>query len=371
MENQQKTCDQSTPMSAVSLYYQMQRNPQRQDEFSIVAACFVRKGVMPPGYTGADLARLGTPAVLAAPTALSDLAVDTLTWDDPRPANLTLTMGAAHPLLALVLAGLGVGSLSHGSVQGRHRSGSRCRCTTWRLLTLATWPRQRWTRSASARPMPTGRPSIAMALRGLDRVARGRRHWDRGCHCGPEALAAQSGWRPGVGRHHRPRRGRVDPLGSRDCADVRRLRRHPPRAGPPTGIAVATVGGGSSDCLACRSGRGSAGLHGGWTRFGPRHGWRRCRRSRLAGRTPEQHQQGTTTTVNGSIRLATALSVLPVPPSALGSVSAQGTSCVTTPDGPRSVTVVGSRLGTAFVQPGPGSAIRTIILDPARARPCT
>jgi hypothetical protein len=57
MENQQKTCDQSTPMSAVSLYYQMQRNPQRQDEFSIVAACFVRKGVMPPGYTGADFAR--------------------------------------------------------------------------------------------------------------------------------------------------------------------------------------------------------------------------------------------------------------------------------------------------------------------------
>ena len=57
MENQQKTCDQSTPKSAVSLYYQMQRNPQRQDEFSIVAACFVRKGVMPPGYTGADFAR--------------------------------------------------------------------------------------------------------------------------------------------------------------------------------------------------------------------------------------------------------------------------------------------------------------------------
>lgn len=50
-------CTKSTPMLALSLYYQMRRNPQKQDEFTIIAACLVRKGVMPAGYTATDFAR--------------------------------------------------------------------------------------------------------------------------------------------------------------------------------------------------------------------------------------------------------------------------------------------------------------------------
>jgi len=57
MQTQQKTCWRSTATNAISLYYQMQRNPQKQDEFTIVAACLVRKGVMPEGYTAAEFAR--------------------------------------------------------------------------------------------------------------------------------------------------------------------------------------------------------------------------------------------------------------------------------------------------------------------------
>jgi hypothetical protein len=57
MQDQQKVCARTTAMNAAALYYQIQRNPQKQDEFAIVAACLVRKGVMPAGYTGADFAR--------------------------------------------------------------------------------------------------------------------------------------------------------------------------------------------------------------------------------------------------------------------------------------------------------------------------
>lgn len=56
-QKQMAQCFAASPMNAVSLYYQIRRNPQKQDEFAIIAACFVRKGVMPPGYTGADFAR--------------------------------------------------------------------------------------------------------------------------------------------------------------------------------------------------------------------------------------------------------------------------------------------------------------------------
>ena len=57
MGKRQAECSKSTPVTALSLYYQMRRNPQKQDEFTIIAACLVRKGVMPAGYSASDFAR--------------------------------------------------------------------------------------------------------------------------------------------------------------------------------------------------------------------------------------------------------------------------------------------------------------------------
>ena len=85
---------------------------------------------------GLLLARLGTPDVLAAPTALSDLAVDTLMWDDPRPANLTLTMGAPQQVLAPRAGLLTASTCAPG---GALRSGTVSFAVDGRpLLTLAT-----------------------------------------------------------------------------------------------------------------------------------------------------------------------------------------------------------------------------------------
>ena len=85
---------------------------------------------------------------------------------------------------------------------------------------------------------------------------------------------------------------------------------------------------------------------------------------------PESIQAGQTPTVTGMLKLATALDVLPIPPAALGPVSAAGKSCVTTPDGPRGVTVVGSQLGTAYVTPDAGATIRAVVLDRSRMQAC-
>ena len=57
MEDQQRTCALASATNVISLYYQMRRNPQKQDEFTIIAACLVRKGVMPAGYSASDFAR--------------------------------------------------------------------------------------------------------------------------------------------------------------------------------------------------------------------------------------------------------------------------------------------------------------------------
>ena len=85
---------------------------------------------------GLLLARLGTPDVLAAPTALSDLAVNTLMWDDPRPANLTLTMGAPQQVLAPRAGLLTASTCAPG---GALRSGTVSFAVDGRpLLTLAT-----------------------------------------------------------------------------------------------------------------------------------------------------------------------------------------------------------------------------------------
>ncbi len=314
---------------------------------------------------GLLLARLGTPDVLAAPTALSDLAVDTLTWDDPRPANLTLIMAAPQQVLAPRAGLLTASTCTPG---GALRSGTVSFAVDGRpLLTLAT-STPLWrdlpigTSGADAAAVVAALREIGASVDGTTVTATVIAAYDTAAKA---AGAPQSGgtiardavvWIPSaaatavtcdasVGIILEPGR----PLASLSQRLVgARLTASP--ADLVAGPRVFTVAG--HDLVL-----GTAGVDADALAWLAAH--------------PEQHQQGTTMTVNGSLRLATALSVLPVPPSALGPVTAQGTSCVTTPDGPRSVTVVGSRLGTAFVQPGPGSAIRTIILDPARARPCT
>lgn len=57
MKSQQAECTTKTPMNAVTLYYQIRRNPQKLDEYTIIAECLVRRGVMPKGYGAADFER--------------------------------------------------------------------------------------------------------------------------------------------------------------------------------------------------------------------------------------------------------------------------------------------------------------------------
>jgi hypothetical protein len=57
-------CDASSAAQSVSLYYRIHRNPAHRDEREIMAACLVRAGVVPAGYTGADYER----DLMASPT---------------------------------------------------------------------------------------------------------------------------------------------------------------------------------------------------------------------------------------------------------------------------------------------------------------
>jgi hypothetical protein len=314
---------------------------------------------------GQLIARLGTPEVLAAPKPLSDLTVDALTWDDPRPASLTLTMGAPQQVLT-PRAGLLTqstcapgGPLRSGTVSfavdGRPLPNLATATPLWRDLPVGTSGADAAAVVAALRQLGSsvhGTTVTASVIAAYDAVAKAAGAPASGGTIArdavvwiPSAAATAVTCDASVGTVLEPGR----PLASLSQRLVgARLTASPTDlvAGPR----VFTVAG--HDLVLGPTGVDADGL-----------AW-------LAAH-PEQQQTGSTTTVNGSIKLATALNVLPVPPSALGSVSAQGASCVTTPDGPRSVTVVGSRLGTAFVQPGPGSTIRTIILDPSRARPCT
>jgi hypothetical protein len=51
-------CSASSGLNTVgSLYFGMLRNPQKLDEATIVAACLVKKGAVPAGYSASDYAR--------------------------------------------------------------------------------------------------------------------------------------------------------------------------------------------------------------------------------------------------------------------------------------------------------------------------
>ncbi len=79
---------------------------------------------------------------------------------------------------------------------------------------------------------------------------------------------------------------------------------------------------------------------------------------------------GAISTVTGSLVLTSPVSVLAVPPSSI-SVGGGNATCVTTPEGVRRVRVLGSRLGTSFVEPSdPEPRIVAVAVDPARVRPC-
>lgn len=328
--------------------------------YTLTALLLVAAG----GGAGLLLARASGPSTLAPAAAPADLPVATQKWDDPRPAGLTITLGAPQQVVSQ-RAGLLTGSSC--APGGALKSGTVTFAVDGRpLLTLAT-SMPLW------RDLPTGATgadagALVAALHGLgqpvdgatvtaavvaayDTVAKAAGAAASGGTIARDALV----WIPqpastvvtcdaAIGTALEPGR----PLASlRQPLVGARLTTTPGDLVP--GARVFSVG--TRDLTLGDGGVDAEGL-----------AW-------LAAH-PEQQQPGATPTVTGTLKLATPLDVLPIPPSALGPVSSAGASCVTTPDGPRPVTVVGSQLGTAFVQPGPGSPIGSVVIDPARQRTC-
>ncbi len=56
-ERDAKECEAASAYGAVALYYRIRRNPQNKDERELMAACLVRKGVVPAGYSATDFQR--------------------------------------------------------------------------------------------------------------------------------------------------------------------------------------------------------------------------------------------------------------------------------------------------------------------------
>lgn len=52
-----KACEGATDEQLVALYYQMRRNPGNEDELTLVARCLSQHGVVPKGFSAADLRR--------------------------------------------------------------------------------------------------------------------------------------------------------------------------------------------------------------------------------------------------------------------------------------------------------------------------
>ncbi len=76
---------------------------------------------------------------------------------------------------------------------------------------------------------------------------------------------------------------------------------------------------------------------------------------------------GGPTTVSGVLQLAQPVSVVGVPPAALGPIHGDR-SCVATPDGPRSVTIVGSQLGVTYIRVG--EPLTRVTVDPGGTDRC-
>lgn len=310
------------------------------------------------------LARVGNPQVLASAAAPSDLTVASQPWDDPRPAGLTLALGPAEHVVAPTAGLLTQTSCAPGTPM---KSGTVAFSIDGRpLLTLATGT-PLW-RDLAVGASGSDAAALITALRAAGQQVEGSTVTSA-VITAYDAVAKAAGvpasggtisragvvWIPraevSVVSCDAPVGAAVEP--GRPLASLTQTLVSARLTAVPndlvTGPRVFAVGGQS---LAL----GSAGVGADGLAWLTAH--------------PESIQAGQTPTVTGMLKLATALDVLPIPPAALGPVSAAGKSCVTTPDGPRGVTVVGSQLGTAYVTPDGGATIRAVVLDRSRMQAC-
>lgn len=310
------------------------------------------------------LTRAGTPQILASPSPPGDIAVATSQWDDPRQASLTLTLGPAEQIVAprpglltesncAPATTLKSGTVSF-AVDGHPLLTLSTTTPLWRDLPIGT-------SGADAAALVAALQHLGQPVQGSTVTAAVVTAYDAVAQAAGAPTSGGTITRAGLIWIPKPEVTVVTcdtKVGSlvesgRPLASLTQTLVAARLTASPTdlvqGPRIFVVG-------AQRLALGPAGVDAEGLAWLASH--------------PEQYQSGATPTVSGMLRLATALDVLPIPPSALGPVSTAGVSCVTTPDGPRSVTVVGSQLGTAYVAPGTGTAIRSIVLDPARKQPC-